>query len=124
MDQPEIRTLIESYLDAFAVRDLDRCVDSFRSDASLEWMMGVYGDRNSIEEWHKDRFEADLKILKVESIEVEDSTVTVDVVVNSKRLAAWRLPSLSGRVTVEFLDGKIHRLKFAAKSINPQQDWS
>ncbi len=124
MEQPDTRARIDSYLQAFSERDLAACVDAFAPDASLEWLMGVYRGRDSIEEWHKDRFGADLKILRVESVSIEGSGATIEVVVSSKRLAAWRLPSLSGKVTVELKDGKIQHSKFAAKSINPQQDWS
>lgn len=124
MEQVETRELVDGYLKAFESRDIESCLGFFDSDARVEWMMGTYSGRESIEEWHKDRFAAGLKILKVNGVNVQDSVVTLDVTVTSKRLSAWRMPSLGGRVTVELENGKIHRTKFAAKSINPQQNWS
>lgn len=124
MEQENTRELIDSYLKAFESQDVERCVGFFDSDASVEWMMGTYAGTASIEEWHKDRFAAGLKIIRVNGVNIQDDAVTIDVTVTSKRLAAWRMPSLGGRVTVELADGKIHRTKFAAKSINPQQNWS
>jgi hypothetical protein len=118
------RELIENYLKAFERQELDRCVDCFDSDATLEWLMGEYRGKASIKDWHKDRFDAGLKILSVDGISITGNMATVRVTVTSKRLAAWRLPSLGGIVTVQFKDGKIRGTQFAAKSINPQQNWS
>jgi hypothetical protein len=116
--------LIETYLKAFEQEKLEQCMDCFDSEAKLEWLMGEYRGKQSIEEWHKDRFAAGLKILRVDGMNIDGDVATVRVTVTSKRLAAWRMPSLGGIVTVRFQDGKIHDTKFAAKSINPQQNWS
>lgn len=124
MEQENTRELIDSYLKAFESQDVESCLAFFDSDAKVEWMMGTYAGKASIEEWHKDRFAAGLKILRVNGVKIQDSLVTIDVTVTSKRLSAWRMPSLGGRVTVELANGKIQRTKFAAKSINPQQNWS
>lgn len=124
MDNQNARELIENYLKAFERCEVEQCVDYFDPDATLEWMMGEYSGRESIEEWHKDRFAAGLKVLRIDGIGVNGDIVTVKVTVTSKRLAAWRMPSLGGIVTATVHDGKIHHTKFAAKSINPQQNWS
>jgi hypothetical protein len=123
-EQTATRELIENYLKAFERQELERCMDCFDSDATLEWLMGEYRGKPSIEEWHKDRFAAGLKIVRVDGISVDGDAATVRVTVTSKRLAAWRLPSLGGIVTVQFQGGKIIDTRFAAKSINPQQNWS
>jgi hypothetical protein len=124
MEQANTRELIETYLSLFERGELEQCVDCFDSDATLEWMMGEYRGKPSIEEWHKDRFAAGLKILRVDGMSIDGDVATVRVTVTSKRLAVWRMPSLAGIVTVGFQRGKIHSTKFAAKSINPQQNWS
>jgi hypothetical protein len=99
-------------------------MDCFHLDATLEWLMAEYRGKPSIEEWHKDRFAAGLKILRVDGMSIHGDVATLRVTVTSKRLAAWRMPTLAGVVTVSFQNGKIHITKFAAKSINPQQNWS
>jgi SnoaL-like protein len=124
MEEATTRELIETYLKAFERGELEQCMECFDSDATVEWLMGEYRGKSSIEEWHKDRFAAGLKILHVDGVSIQGDVATVRVTVTSKRLAAWRMPSLGGVVTVKFQDGKIHGTKFAAKSINPQQNWS
>jgi ketosteroid isomerase-like protein len=123
-EQTTTRELIENYLKAFERGELERCMECFAADATLEWLMGEYRGKQSIEEWHKDRFEAGLKILRVDGMTIAGDVATVRLTVTSKRLAAWRMPSLGGIVTVQFKEGKIRGTQFAAKSINPQQNWS
>jgi len=53
------------------------------------------------------------------SMTVDGDTVTVDGAVASKRLAAWRLKALSGRVTMRFEDGKIKQGKLSPRMTNP-----
>ena len=124
MEEATTRKLIDTYLKAFERGELEQCMDCFDSDATLEWLMGEYRGKASIEEWHKDRFAAGLKILRVDGMTINGDVATVRLTVTSKRLAAWRMPSLGGVVTVRFQGGKIQGTKFAAKSINPQQNWS
>jgi ketosteroid isomerase-like protein len=123
-EQTTTRELIENYLKAFERGELARCMECFAADATLEWLMGEYRGKQSIEEWHKDRFDAGLKILRVDGMTIAGDVATVRLTVTSKRLAAWRMPSLGGIVTVQFKEGKIRGTQFAAKSINPQQNWS
>src|ERR1035438_2692909 len=63
--EADLKALAEAYLDAFHKRDLDRCVDFFSDDASIDFNMTAYKGRQNIVEWHKDRFEADLKMLRL-----------------------------------------------------------
>lgn len=124
MDEAATRNLITTYLKAFEHAELEQCMECFDTDATVEWLMGEYRGKESIEEWHKDRFAAGLKILRVDGMTIDGDVATVRITVTSKRLAAWRMPSLGGIVTVKFQDGKIQGTKFAARSINPQQNWS
>ena len=124
MEEPNVKTLIEDYLKAFEARDLPQCMEYFHSDATLSWQVATFQGKSSIEEWHRDRFDADLKILEIEGITVEGGTATVDLVVTSKRLKAWRFGSLRGRVTSLVQDGKIKETRFEMKSINPLENWS
>jgi len=117
--QADLKALAEAYLDAFHKRDLDRCVDFFSDDATIDFNMTAYKGRQAIVDWHKDRFEADLKMLRLNNITVKGDTVTVDGVATSKRLVAWKAKSIAGRVTMRFVDGKIKSGKLAARMTNP-----
>jgi ketosteroid isomerase-like protein len=110
---------IRAYLDSFEARDLQRCVDYFAEDGLIDFQMSTYRGRKAIEQWHTDRFGADLRINRVESVRVNGDTVTVDAVVSSKRLAAWKMSNLSGRVTVRFESGKIKECKLSPRMGNP-----
>lgn len=122
--EADIQEMMKAYLEAFEARDLERCMEYFDPEATLDWQIGVYQGASSIEQWHKDRFGADLKITQVEGIQVTGQRVAMNLVVTSKRLKAWRLKRLKGHVDVEVEDGKIKKMKFSAKTINPQQNWT
>jgi ketosteroid isomerase-like protein len=115
----DLKALAEAYLDAFHKRDLDRCVEFFSDDAAIDFNMTAYKGRQAIIDWHKDRFEADLKMLRLNNISVKGDTVTVDGVATSKRLVAWKAKSIAGRVTMHFVDGKIKNGKLSARMTNP-----
>jgi ketosteroid isomerase-like protein len=117
--EADLKALAEAYLDAFHKRDLDRCVDFFSDDAAIDFNMTAYKGRQAIVDWHKDRFEADLKMLRLNNITVKGDTVTVDGVATSKRLVAWKAKSIAGRVTMRFVDGKIKSGKLSARMTNP-----
>jgi len=117
--QTDLKTLAQAYLDAFHARDLDRCLEFYADDATVDFNKTVYSGRQGIAEWHKDRFAADLRLIKMNSMTVDGDTVTVDGAVASKRLAAWRLKALSGRVTMRFEDGKIKQGKLSPRMTNP-----
>jgi ketosteroid isomerase-like protein len=117
--EADLKALAESYLDAFHKRELDRCVDFFSDDATIDFNMTAYKGRQAIIDWHKDRFEADLKMLRLNNITVKGDTVTVDGVATSKRLVAWKAKSIAGRVTMRFADGKIKSGKLSARMTNP-----
>jgi ketosteroid isomerase-like protein len=117
--QADLKILAQAYLDAFHARDLERCLEFYADDATVDFNKTVYSGRQGITEWHKDRFAADLRLIKMNSMTVDGDTVTVDGAVASKRLAAWRLKALSGRVTMRFEDGKIKQGKLSPRMTNP-----
>jgi len=117
--QTDLKALAEAYLDAFHKRDLERCMDFFTDDATIDFNMTAYNGRQAITDWHKDRFAADLKMLRLNNISVNGDTVVVDAVASSKRLAAWKVKSISGRITMRFADGKIKSGKLAGRMSNP-----
>ena len=117
--QADLKALAQAYLDAFDAQDLERCMGFFSDDATVDFNMTVYTGRQAITDWHKDRFAANLKLVRLNNISVNGDTVVVDAVASSKRLAAWKVKSISGRVTMRFADGKITSGKLAARMSNP-----
>jgi len=115
MEEATARELIEAYLRAFERREMEQCMDCFNSDATLEWLTDEYRGKFSIEEWHKDRFAAGLKILRVDEMNIYGDVATVRLTVTSKPLVALQRPSLGGVVSVKFQNGKIHGVKVAAR---------
>jgi uncharacterized protein (TIGR02246 family) len=115
----DLEAVVRDYLKAFESRDLEGCLGFFNEDASLNFQGGVYRGLKGIGDWHRDRFAADLKVLRIESIHVDGERVVVDAVVTSKRLTAWRLTSVPGRITVQFNQGKIQEGKFAPRMMSP-----
>jgi ketosteroid isomerase-like protein len=117
--QTDLKALTQAYLDAFHARDLERCLDFFGPDATIDFNKTAYNGTQAITEWHKDRFAADLKMIKLNSITADGDTVVVEGAIASKRLAAWRVKAVSGRVTMRFEEGKIKSGKLVPRMTNP-----
>jgi ketosteroid isomerase-like protein len=109
---------IKDYLGAFEKHDLDRCLGFFADDATVSFMGGVFKGRSAIEEWHKERWSADLKITNVGQVKVKDQTVQLEVTVTSKRLKAFLVNNMGGRAMVRFDQGKIREMKLAPRMAN------
>ena len=121
----DLEARAREYVAAFGARELSRCLEFFADDARLAWQGGIYQGKSQIEEWHKDRFAADLRVIQLEDVRVEGNTVTIDGVVTSNRLKAWRLGSLGGRITVVFHPvGSIQGISFTVRVTNPLEQWS
>jgi hypothetical protein len=121
METPETTTDLETqaraYLKAFEARDVDQCMAFYNDDASVTFAQSDYKGREQIEQWHKARFAADLRIVRLEKLTVEGSTVVLAAVVTSERLKAWKLNTIRGTVTTLFEGSKIKDLKFGMKLI-------
>jgi len=116
MDTPatasDLETQARAYLEAFEARDIVRCMTFYDDDASVSFVQSDYKGKEQIEEWHKARFAADLRIVGLEKLTVEGNTVVMAAVVTSKRLKAWKLNTIRGTVTTLFEGSKIKDLKF------------
>jgi hypothetical protein len=115
----DLEAVIHAYLKAFEARDLAGCVAFFHDDSVIDFQSGIYRGTKGITDWHKDRFSADLRVNRVESVTVNDNEVIVDATISSKRLAAWKLQSIGARITVQFRDGRIQHGKLAPRMMNP-----
>ena len=115
MEERELQAVLEGYMKAFEERELAQCVDCFAEDAVLHFGraalgLGRFQGKAEIEEWHKNRFAADARIIKVEDIEVKDNKVYVRCAVTSSRLQAYMINNIRGSGTFTFEQGKIKEL--------------
>jgi ketosteroid isomerase-like protein len=117
------RSSIETYLEAFQRHDLAQCLEFFAPDATLTFVSGTYQGKAAIEDWHKDRFAANLKILRMDQITADGDTVTVDLNVTSNRLQFFKIANLDGRATMRLADGKIKELSFGLRLYDPFEAW-
>lgn len=124
MEEMDPRTVVEAYLQAFNARDLPGCIEFYDDDASLTFGPGFFRGRQAIEQWHKDRFAADMRLLELEDIEVRGDTVVVRGVATSKRLRAFKIGSLGGTGTFLIQQGKIKELRFEGRiGASTQIEW-
>lgn len=123
VEQEASAAFVQSYFDAFAAHDLPRCVDAYTDDATLHFVAGVYSGKSAIEEWHRERFAAELQILRIDSISSNHDSVTVDLVVASKRLQFFRIANLAGRGVLRLDGSKIKEARFSPRFCDPFEGW-
>ena len=123
MQETDLEAMIRAYLQCYDQRDLAGCMGFFAEDATIHFAMGTYRGPQAIEEWHEDRFKADLRVIRVDEIVTQGDTVTVDAVVTSKVAKAWRFDSVAGRVDVIFEGDKIKEATFGLRTTLPFEGW-
>ena len=123
MEERDLQAVVQAYLQAFKARDLSRCLDFYAEDATIDFQSGLYRGREDIEEWHKERFAADLRVVRVDEIRVQGNTVILEAVATSNRLKAWRIANLTGTATFVFQQGKIKETKFGLRMSNLLEGW-
>jgi len=123
MEAQTVEAIVRDYLDAVEKRDLDRCLRFYKDDACIHFMEGVYQGLEQIETWHRERFDANFRIRDIERTELSGDTLSVDAVITSDRLAAWRLESLSGTATIRIDGDKIKEMSFGMRVYNPLEEW-
>ncbi len=110
-----IEAAARSYLKAFEERRLEDCMKFFTDESKVEFMGEFHGLRD-IEQWHKARFAADLKLIRLDRVEVQGSVAIVEGIASSARLRAWKVKSINGKVTATFEGPSIKVLTFNVKS--------
>jgi ketosteroid isomerase-like protein len=114
---------INEYLAAFRERDLPHCLKYYDDGATINFVVGMYQGKSAIEQWHNDRFQAELEVLDTPRFDVQGDTVVVMGSVTSKRLRKWRINSLGAKATFLIESGKIKELKFDLAVSNPLEAW-
>ncbi len=109
----DLEQKVKSYLEAFDARDLNSCVDHFADDSTLLFQTTTFRGKKQIEQWHKERFHADLRLVRIDEIARRGDTVNVEGVITSKRLRAWLVNELSGAVSLRFESGRIKDVRFS-----------
>jgi len=119
----DLEAMTKAYLQAYDQRDLSECMGFFAEDAIIRFAMGVYKGKQAIEEWHKDRFGADLRMIRVEGTRIQGDKVIVDAIATSKTAKAWGFDSVAGTATFVFQGGKIKQVKFGLRMSIPLEGW-
>jgi ketosteroid isomerase-like protein len=116
-----LEAIITAYLEAVDQRDLARCVAFYAADATISFMSNTFEGQAAIESWHVDRFNADMRLVRIHKIRAKGDSVTVEGSVASKPIKVWKLDSLRGKVTFKLRDDKIVESKFGLAAYNPFQ---
>jgi len=115
MQEPDLQATVKAYLEAFEARDLPRCLGFYDEEATIFFHTGTYRGKREIEAWHRDRFDADMRMTRIDSISVQGDMVMVEGTAASNRLRAWKIKSINGIMTLLFQKGKIKEAKFSAR---------
>jgi ketosteroid isomerase-like protein len=108
----DVKPLVLDYLKAFDSRDLERCLSFCNEDATFHFLWRSFRGLKGIEKWHRDRFAADLRVVRVDDISAEGNTVTVDVIIASNKLRARKVNQIGGRITLRLERGALKDVKF------------
>ena len=111
VQEAEPAVVVQAYIEALTARDLSRCVDFYADDAKITFISGVFRGKQAIKEWHEERFAAELELVSVGELNAKGEKVTLDVLVTSKKLRAWKLNKLAGRPTTPYRQGKRKKSK-------------
>lgn len=123
MQPTDVRSIVQAYREALEARDVDRCVSFYAEDAIIHFGPGVYWGKEAIESWHRDRFAANLRILRLEELQVDSNRAVYDVEVESDKLKTWRINTLQAKAIVTLQDGRIRELKFSVRLNGIFEGW-
>ncbi len=114
MTQPntDLEQTVRSYLEAFQAQDVERCLGFFADEATVKFLQRTYQGAENLEAWHRERFDANLRVLKIEGVNPTPEGVDVDIIATSKVLQSWGMPELGSRVRFVFADDRISELTF------------
>ena len=89
MEKTDLEATANAYLEAYDQRDLPKCMSFFAENATIHFGLGVYRGKQAIEEWHTQRFAADLRVTQVEGIRIQGDKAIIDGVATSKTARSW-----------------------------------
>ena len=124
MSEQNLEALARGYLEAFEARDLAGCMAFYLPDSVVYFGPGTYACGPAIEEWHKDRFAADLRLTQLQDVTRHGETVTANVVATSDKIRAWGLDRLEATVAITFQEDRVREARFSMREGNPLESWS
>jgi SAM-dependent methyltransferase len=117
MPATDFKSRVLDYLKAFDARDIERCLSFCNEDTTFHFMWRRFRGRKGIEKWHRDRFEANLRVIRIDTISEDGNTVTVDVVITSDKLKPHKVNAMGGRITVRLERSGLKDVKFALRKL-------
>ena len=124
MKESELEELARAYLDAFEKRDFEACIDLYMPDSVIHFGPGSYAGMKNIEEWHRERFDADLRLTSLDETRLEGNTVSARVIAVSDKIKAWGLDSIQATLSLVFEGKKIKEARFDLLDSNTLETWS
>lgn len=124
MKESELEELARAYLDAFEKRDLETCLGFYTPESVIHFGPGVYAGAKSIEDWHRERFDADLRITHYDQAKLKGNTVSARVIAVSEKIKAWGLDSIQATLSLSFEGNKVKEARFDMLDSNPLETWS
>ena len=122
--ETDLRAMVEAYRRAFDNRDVAACTGFYAEDATIRFLFGTYQGRAAIEDWHKDRFAAEVQLVRLEDVAVQGNTVVVQAVVTSRRLRLFRIEQAKGMMTLRVEQGSFKEAVLSPRSGAPSHlDW-
>ena len=124
MGDGHLQNIILNYQDAFKLRDLEKCMSFFENNAIVKFLFATYKGCKAIEKWHKDRFDANLQLLNIESIRVHQNQVVLNLTATSNRLNTFNIKSMKGTGTYIIEKGLIVKATYSPRrGIASHMDW-
>lgn len=118
------RSLLEAYRTAFEAGDATLCAGLFAEDATLKFIFGTFKGRKAIEDWHKERFSAEVKLLRIESVSVEGEKISMNAAVTSRKLRRFRMNEVKGTAVFHVQDGRFSEAHFSPRrGVASHLDW-
>ena len=110
------RAVVQAYLESFADQNLATCMEFFTDDGTLTFLTKHFNSREEIEDWHRERLAANVKLFSLDSVYARGDTVIAEAVITSRRLARWRI-KLRGRAHVHLDGDKIKDIDFISGTL-------
>ncbi len=124
MGDDHLQKIVLDYQDAFKQRDLAKCMSFFCDDATVKFLFATYKGCKAIAKWHEDRFDANLQLLNLESIQVDRNKVVLNLTATSKRLDTFNIKSMKGTGTYIIENGLIAKVTYSPRrGIASHMDW-
>lgn len=115
-DQRKERVM--EFLSAFEAKNMDACLAFLAKDALVKFGAAKYKGEDAIRGWLQERFDVNLHIVKLRSVEVKGEQVRVKAKVSSNRIRGWPARGISGMMMIDFEADAFKKVKFGLSCIH------